>query len=74
MALGRIQGKGEGDLPPDPRDRDQAFTKFDGNLLSILMNIPALRHMRSFSQNLKNVKWFNRAAYNPRPGICNQSR
>ena len=49
---------------PIPRDRDQAFTKYDGNLLSILMNIPALRHMRSFNHNLKNVKWFNREAYN----------
>lgn len=49
---------------PIPRDRDQAFTKFDGNLLSILMNIPALRHMKSFGPHLKNVKWFNRAAYN----------
>jgi hypothetical protein len=49
---------------PIPRDRDQAFTKYDGNLLSILMNIPALRHMRGFSQHLKNVKWFNREAYN----------
>ena len=49
---------------PIPMGREQAFTKYDGNLLSILMNIPALRHMRGFSQNLKNVKWFNREAYN----------
>ena len=49
---------------PIPRDRDQAFTKYDGALLSILMNIPALRHMRKFDENLKNVKWFNREAYN----------
>lgn len=49
---------------PIPRDRDQAFTKYDGTLLSILMNIPALRHMRKFNEDLKNVKWFNRAAYN----------
>lgn len=49
---------------PIPRDRDQAFTKYDGTLLSILMNIPALRHMRKFDEDLKNVKWFNREAYN----------
>src|SRR6218665_941494 len=49
---------------PIPRDRDQAFTKYDGTLLSILMNIPALRHMRKFDDDLKNVKWFNREAYN----------
>jgi hypothetical protein len=31
---------------PIPRDRDQAFSKFDGALLSILMTIPTLRHMQ----------------------------
>jgi len=48
---------------PIPFNRDQAFTKFDGKLLSILMNIPAFRNMKSFGQNLKNVKWFNRESY-----------
>lgn len=49
---------------PIPRDRDQAFTKIDGALLSILMNIPALRHMKKFDDDLKNVKWFNQVPYN----------
>jgi hypothetical protein len=48
---------------PIPRDRDQAFSKYDGALLSLLMNIPALRHMQSFKNDIKNVKWFNREAY-----------
>jgi hypothetical protein len=48
---------------PIPRDRDQAFSKYDGALLSILMNIPALRHMQSFKEDIKNVKWFNKEAY-----------
>jgi predicted phosphohydrolase len=48
---------------PIPRDRDQAFSKYDGALLSILMNIPSLRHMQSFKNDIKNVKWFNREAY-----------
>ena len=48
---------------PIPRDRDQAFTKYDGTLLSLLMNIPALRHMQSFKNDIKNVKWFNREPY-----------
>ena len=48
---------------PIPRDRDQAFSKFDGALLSVLMNIPALRHMQTFREDIKNVKWFNREAY-----------
>lgn len=48
---------------PIPRDRDQAFTKYDGALLSLLMNIPALRHMQTFKDDIQNVKWFNREAY-----------
>lgn len=48
---------------PIPRDRDQAFSKYDGALLSLIMNIPALRHMQSFKNDIKNVKWFNREAY-----------
>ncbi|WPR70274.1 metallophosphoesterase [Flavobacterium sp. NG2] len=48
---------------PIPRDRDQAFSKYDGALLSILMNIPDLRHMQSFKEDIKNVKWFNREPY-----------
>lgn len=48
---------------PIPRDRDQAFTKYDGTLLSLLMNIPALRHMRSFKDKIDNVKWLNREPY-----------
>ncbi|MFV8325457.1 metallophosphoesterase [Flavobacterium sp. ZS1P14] len=48
---------------PIPRDRDQAFTKYDGVLLSILMNMPALRHMQTFKAKIKNVKWLNREPY-----------
>jgi hypothetical protein len=48
---------------PIPRDRDQAFTKYDGALLSLLMNMPALRHMQSFKEDIRNVKWFNREPY-----------
>jgi hypothetical protein len=48
---------------PIPRDRDQAFVKYDGALLSILMNIPALRHMRTFKTKIDNVKWLSREPY-----------
>ena len=48
---------------PIPRDRDQAFSKYDGALLSILMNIPDLRHMQTFKSDIKNVKWLNREPY-----------
>jgi predicted phosphodiesterase len=48
---------------PIPRDRDQAFTKYDGALLFILMKKSQLRHMQSFKDKIKNVKWLNREAY-----------
>jgi hypothetical protein len=48
---------------PIPRDRDQAFTKYDGALLSLLMNMPALRHQQTFKEDIKNVKWLNREPY-----------
>jgi hypothetical protein len=48
---------------PIPKDRDQAFTKFDGTFLSVLMKIPALRHMQSFDDDIRNVKWFNKEPY-----------
>lgn len=48
---------------PIPRDRDQAFPKYGGALLSLLMKMPALRHMQSFRGEIRNVKWFNMEAY-----------
>jgi len=48
---------------PIPKDRDQAFVKYDGLILSIMMNIPDLKHMQSFEDHIKNVKWFNREPY-----------
>jgi hypothetical protein len=48
---------------PIPRDRDQVFTKYDGALLSLLMKNPALRHMQTFKDDIKNVKWLNREPY-----------
>lgn len=60
---GEYKEEGKVIYKPIPRDRDQAFTKYDGNLLSILMNIPALRHMRTFKKKIDNVKWLNREPY-----------
>ncbi|MGV3697995.1 metallophosphoesterase [Flavobacterium sp.] len=48
---------------PIPRDRDQAFTKYDGALLAVVMNIPDLRHMQTFKEKMGNIKWFNREPY-----------
>jgi len=49
---------------PIPRDRDQAFSKFDGNLISFLrFAVAELKMFQSFDQELKNVNWFTAQAY-----------
>lgn len=61
---GEYKEKGKVIYKPIARDRDQAFTKIDGALLSILITIPAIRHMKKYGDEIKNIKWFNRQAYN----------
>jgi hypothetical protein len=48
---------------PIPRDRDQAFSKYDGAAFRIIMNVPAIRHMKTFKDDIKNVKWMNMEPY-----------
>lgn len=48
---------------PIPRDRDQAFPKYGGALLSLLMKMPALRHMQSFRGDIRSVKWLSVEPY-----------
>ncbi len=48
---------------PIPRDRDQAFPRYDGLLFNVIMRIPALRHMQDFKDDIKSEKWFNREPY-----------
>lgn len=48
---------------PIPRDRDQVFPKYDGLLISLIMHLPALKHMQNFGEDIRNVKWFNMEAY-----------
>lgn len=48
---------------PIPRDRDQAFPKIDGALLSLLMKMPALRKMKNYTDDIPNVKWLAKQAY-----------
>ncbi|WP_300567058.1 metallophosphoesterase, partial [Flavobacterium sp.] len=54
-----FEEKGKIIYKPIPRDRDQAFDKVDGKLLHLLMNIPGLRHIKSFEKEYPNEKWFN---------------
>lgn len=48
---------------PIPRDRDQAFSKYDGNAFKIIMNIPAIRHMKTFKDDIRSVKWLAMEPY-----------
>ena len=50
---------------PIPRDRDQAFSVFgDGALLKFATNnVPALRLMRAYNEELKSPEWFNLEPY-----------
>lgn len=48
---------------PIPRDRDQAFPRYDGLFFHLIMKIPPLRHMQDYKDDIKNVKWFNREPY-----------
>ncbi len=46
-------------ISPIPKDRDQAFVKYDGFLTRMILDFPGLRHMQSFESKIKNIKWFN---------------
>ena len=39
---------------PIPKDRDQAFTKYDGFITGILMDFPELKHMQTYDNQIKN--------------------
>ncbi len=49
---------------PVPRDRDQAFTKFDGKMLSRVISFAGFKHLQSFDTTLKDVTTFNFPARN----------
>ncbi|WP_223560458.1 metallophosphoesterase [Chryseobacterium lathyri] len=48
---------------PIPKDRDQAFSRYDGAAFKLIMNVPAIRHMKTFKEEIKNVKWINMEPY-----------
>lgn len=49
---------------PIPRDRDQAYTKFDGKLLRLVISSAGLKHMEGFNNDIKDVRTFNFPARN----------
>ncbi|MFD0863520.1 metallophosphoesterase [Sungkyunkwania multivorans] len=45
---------------PIPRDRDQAFSKFDGKLLDIIRFLsPSTRILSEYSREYEDLEWFN---------------
>lgn len=49
---------------PVPRDRDQAYTKFDGKWLKTTISIADLDHLQSFDKTIPDINTFNFAARN----------
>lgn len=59
---------------PIPRDRDQAFSKYDGGLISILTRIvPGLRKMQTYDEDLRSAKWFATSPYHLDLTLINSS-
>lgn len=48
---------------PIPKDRDQAFSKYDGAAFKLIMNVPAIRHMKTFTEDIGSVKWLSMEPY-----------
>lgn len=49
---------------PVPRDRDQAFTKFDGNMVTLLFSVAGFDHLQSFENEIEDVTIYNFPARN----------
>ena len=59
---------------PIPRDRDQAFSVFDGSIFGFLRcAVPALRMMQSFDDELKSPRWFSFEPYPLDESFINES-
>lgn len=59
---------------PVPRDRDQAFSKYDGLILGFLTRaIPALKLMQVYDDDIRSVKWFNLEPYPLDMALINKS-
>jgi len=49
---------------PVPRDRDQAFSKYDGFALGAVTRlVPGLKLLQVYDTDIRNVKWFNHEPY-----------
>ena len=49
---------------PIPRDRDQAYTKFDGKRLGLMISLAGLKHLQTFDHKIKDISTYNFPARN----------
>lgn len=58
---------------PIPRDRDQAFSKYDGVLVAFLRQFTGIsKQFQPYSKEIKNIKWSNYNARNFDPTFLNR--
>ena len=57
---------------PIPRDRDQAFTKFDGSWLKAAIAVADLDHLQSFDYTIKDVTTYGFTARNLDRRVANE--
>ncbi len=57
---------------PIPRDRDQAYTLFDGSLLKRVIRLSGIKELQNFDSTIKDVVGFNSPARNMDFHLANQ--
>jgi len=69
-----VQGtpSGEKNFKPVPRDRDQAYTMFDGKWLGFAISAADLHHLQSFEDHIKDIRTFNFTARNLDRRLANE--
>jgi len=58
---------------PVPRDRDQAFTRLDGKMLSRVISIAGLNHLQTFDSTIKDITTYNFPARNLDRRMANEA-
>ena len=59
-----VEENGQKIYKPIPRDRDQAYTKFDGLLLKLFLGIGGTAHLQTFEKDIDDIARFNHSARN----------
>src|SRR5688572_10367262 len=57
---------------PIPRDRDQAYTKFDGNMVTVMFSVAGFDHLQSFEDHIKDITIYNFPARNLDRSMANE--